>query len=83
MDIIQQTLKHSVWECKYHVVWIPKYRKKTLYSELRKYFGEIFHELVKQKDWGISPVCWKCRAPYRYWECMMQNREILYNLNSQ
>jgi len=40
MDIIQQTLKHSVWECKYHVVWIPKYRKKTLYGEPRKYLGE-------------------------------------------
>jgi len=54
MDIIQQTLKHSVWECKYHVVWIPKYRKKTLYGELRKYLGEIFHELAKQKECKIE-----------------------------
>ena len=54
MDIIQQTLKHSVWECKYHIVWIPKYRKKTLYGELRKYLGEIFHELAKQKECKIE-----------------------------
>jgi putative transposase len=54
MDIIQQTLKHSVWECKYHVVWIPKYRKKTLYGELRKYLGDIFHELAKQKECKIE-----------------------------
>ncbi len=54
MDIIQQTLKHSVWECKYHVVWIPKYRRKTLYGELRKYLGEIFHEFAKQKECKIE-----------------------------
>ena len=50
MDIIQQTLKHSVLECKYHIVWIPKYRKKVLYGQLRQYLGEIFHELAKQKE---------------------------------
>ena len=54
MDIIQQTLKHSVWECKYHIVWIPKYRKKTLYGELRQYLGEIFHGLAKQKECKIE-----------------------------
>ena len=41
MDIIQQRLKHSVWECKYHIVWIPKYRKKVLYGELKQYLGEM------------------------------------------
>ncbi len=34
-----QSLRHTVWECKYHVVWIPKYRRKTLYGELRRYLG--------------------------------------------
>ena len=33
------------WECKYHVVWIPKYRKKLLYGQLRKYLGQVFKEL--------------------------------------
>jgi putative transposase len=35
-------------------VWIPKYRKKTLYGELRKYLGEILHELAKQKECKIK-----------------------------
>ena len=54
MTIIQQSLRHSVWECKYHIVWIPKYRKKTLYKELRQYLGEIFYNLAKQKESTIE-----------------------------
>jgi putative transposase len=50
MNIIQQKLKHTVWECKYHIVWIPKYRKKRLYKELRQYLGEIFKDLARQKE---------------------------------
>ena len=45
-----QCLSHSKWECKYHVVWIPKCRKKTLYGQLRKHLGEMFHELARQKE---------------------------------
>ncbi|CAK8717718.1 Transposase IS200-like domain-containing protein [Candidatus Electronema aureum] len=45
-----QSLSHTKWECKYHIVWIPKYRKKALFVELRKYFGEILRELAKQKE---------------------------------
>jgi putative transposase len=45
-----QSLRHTKWECKYHVVWIPKYRKKTLYLELRKYLGSTFRELASQKE---------------------------------
>ena len=43
-------LKHSRWECKYHVVWIPKYRRKSLYGQLRKYLGEIFKDLAKNRE---------------------------------
>lgn len=43
-------LKHTTWECKYHLIWIPKYRKKTIYGQLRKYFGEILKELALQKE---------------------------------
>ena len=50
MSIIQQKLKHTVWECKYHIVWIPKYRKKKMYKELRQYLGEIFKDLARQKE---------------------------------
>jgi putative transposase len=46
----ENSLAHSVWECKYHVVWIPKYRRKKLYGQLRTYLGERLRELAKQKD---------------------------------
>ncbi|HKT07679.1 MAG TPA: transposase, partial [Gemmatimonadaceae bacterium] len=45
-----ESLNHSKWECKYHVVFIPKRRRKTLYGALRKYLGEVFHRLARQKE---------------------------------
>ena len=45
-----ESLNHSRWECKYHVVFIPKCRKKTLYGTLRKYLGEVFRQLAQQKE---------------------------------
>ena len=45
-----ESLSHSVWDCKYHVVFIPKYRKKTLYGELRQRLGDVFRTLAKQKE---------------------------------
>jgi putative transposase len=45
-----QSLNHTLWECKYHVVWIPKCRKKTLYGQLRKYMGSLFKNLATQKE---------------------------------
>jgi putative transposase len=47
---MQESLKHTVWDCKYHVVWIPKYRKKAVCGELRRELGEVFRELAKQKE---------------------------------
>ena len=44
------SLNHSRWECKYHEVWIPKYRKKTLYGQVRRYLGEVFRELAKARE---------------------------------
>jgi putative transposase len=43
------SLSHSRWECKYHVVFIPKGRKKTLYGKIRKFLGPVFHELARQR----------------------------------
>ena len=43
-------LAHTTWECKYHLVWIPKYRKKVLYGNLRKYLGEVIRELALHKE---------------------------------
>ena len=48
-----RTLAHAKWECKYHVVWIPKCRKKTLYGELRKHLGETFRGLAEQKECNV------------------------------
>ena len=48
-----ESLRHTCWECKYHIVFIPKYRKKKLYGELKKYMGELFRELAKQKECNI------------------------------
>src|SRR4029077_2100098 len=45
-----ESLSHSKWECKYHVVFIPKYRRKTLYGELRQHLGEAFRKLAMQKE---------------------------------
>jgi len=48
-----ERLSHTVWECKYHVVFIPKYRQKKLYGELRKDLKELFHKLSFQKECRI------------------------------
>ena len=47
-------LRHSVGECKYHLVWIPKCRRKVLYGQLRRELGEVFHELARQKECRIE-----------------------------
>ncbi len=45
-----ERLSHTKWECKYHVVFIPKYRRKVLYGELRQHFGDVFRKLALQKE---------------------------------
>ena len=49
-----QSLSHVRWDCKYHVVMVPKYRKKTIYGQLRREMGAILRELFKQK--GVDVV---------------------------
>ena len=49
-----QSLSHTKWECKYHVVFIPKYRRKVLYGQLRSHLGEVFRELARQKESRIE-----------------------------
>ena len=45
-----ESLSHSVWDCKYHIVWIPKCRRKVLYGRIRKELGRVFHELARQRE---------------------------------
>ena len=49
-----ESLSHTKWECKYHVVWIPKCRRHTLYKELRPHLGEVFKQLAIQKESRIE-----------------------------
>ena len=49
-----ESLNHSVWDCKYHVVFIPKCRRKTLYGDLRQHLGEVFRKLAQQKESRIE-----------------------------
>jgi putative transposase len=49
-----ESLSHTKWECKYHVVFIPKYRKKSLYKGLRKYLPEVLRRLAQYKESRIE-----------------------------
>jgi putative transposase len=49
-----ESLSHTKWECKYHVVFIPKYRRKVLYGELRQHLGDVFRKLALQKECKIE-----------------------------
>jgi len=48
-----QSLSHSKWDCKYHVVFIPKKRRKVLFQQARRFLGAIFHALAQQKECQI------------------------------
>ena len=49
-----ESLSHTRWDCKYHVVFIPKCRRKALYGELRRHLGEVFKKLAAQKESRIE-----------------------------
>jgi len=49
-----QSLNHTQWECKYHVIFIPKCRRKVLYGQIRSELGDVFRKLAEQKE---SKIC--------------------------
>ena len=49
-----ESLSHTKWECKYHVVFIPKFRRKALYGQLRDHLGELLRKLAIQKESRIE-----------------------------
>ena len=53
MNEAYQSLSHSRWDCKYHVVFVPKRRRKTLFGSIRQKLGGVFHELARQKECRI------------------------------
>ncbi len=68
-----QSLSHSKWNCKYHVVFIPKRCRKALFGKIRKELGPIFHALARQKEcriieWRLMPdhvhMCMEIQPKY-------------------
>ena len=53
MNEAYQSLSHSRWDCKYHVVFVPKRRRKALFGNIRQKLGGVFHELARQKECRI------------------------------
>jgi putative transposase len=51
---LYQSLAHSHWDCKYHIVFIPKHRRKALWGKIRPELGSILHELARQKECSIE-----------------------------
>jgi len=49
-----ESLSHTKWECKYHIVFIPKYRRKALYGALRQQLGEVLKQLAMQRESRID-----------------------------
>ena len=49
-----RSLSHTKWECKYHVVFIPKYRKKTIFGGMRRHLGEVLRRLAEQRESRIE-----------------------------
>lgn len=49
-----ESLNHTAWDCKYHVVFIPKCRRRTLYKELRRHLGDVLKRLAQQKGSRIE-----------------------------
>ena len=51
---MKKVLAHTVWECKYHIIWVPKNRRKILYGKLRKEVGTIIRKLCEYK--GVEVI---------------------------
>ena len=49
-----ESLSHTKWECKYHIVFIPKYRNKALYGALRQQLGDLLRQLAMQRESRIE-----------------------------
>ena len=70
MSELYQSLSHSKWDCKYHVVFVPKRRRKAIFGQTRRQLGAIFHSLAKQKECQIieghlMPDMFTCASRFR------------------
>ena len=46
----KNTLAHTTWDCKYHIVFAPKYRRQVIYGKIKADIGKILRELCERKD---------------------------------
>ena len=53
MEDDYRSLAHAKWDCKYHVIFVPKRRRRQLYGQIRRQLGAIFHALARQKECQI------------------------------
>ena len=53
MSDLYQSLSYSKWDCQYHVVFVPKRRRKAVFGKLRRQLGEVFHAWARQKECQI------------------------------
>src|SRR5205807_9695932 len=53
MTELYQSLSHSKWDCKYHVVFVPKRRRNAIFGQTRRHLGQIFNGLARQKECQI------------------------------
>src|SRR6201988_4008644 len=54
MEVEFNHRNHATWECKYHVVFTPKYRKKLLFGKIKRHLGQVFHDLARRKECRIE-----------------------------
>lgn len=66
-------LKHSEWDCKYHIVFIPRYRRKVLYCQLRQHLGDLFRGLALERESRIKEGHLMPESYYRIWCMAMRN----------
>jgi putative transposase len=58
------SLNHTRWECKYHIVFIPKYRRKALFGQIRRDLADVFHSLATPVATLKSPTCGRVKIPH-------------------
>lgn len=51
---MDKSLSHTKWNCKYHIIWIPKFRRKIIYGKYRREIGQIIRQLCEYK--GIQII---------------------------
>src|SRR5450432_1019695 len=60
---LYQSLSHSKWDCKYHVVFVPKRRRKAIFGQTRRHLGLIFHALARKRSVRLLKGT-SCRTMY-------------------